>query len=268
MALVSMADQFKGLPIEVLIGKPLEAACDSQIMLANSTAKFIEDVGFYEENGVSKTRLADFSFDKNIVTGKDALGHDIYDKQNVKMQVPMLAIVNIPSLQVQTVDVTFDMEVKSSESLNASASEKASLRGGGSIGYGIFSVHVSVSGSISSHQEFTRKSDNSAKYHISVHAEQSGTPEGLSRVLDIIAAAVAPSAVEGPQQREDKKKEKALKPLANQKTQLENDIAQNNLKIEHKTEELNILKNKKQAKEDSDYIDAKIAELNSLKGQL
>ena len=265
MALVNMADQFKGLPIQTLIGEPLKAACDSQIMLANSTAKFIEDVGFYTDNGVTKTRVADFSFEKNVINGKDALGHDIYDKQKITMQVPMLAIVNIPSLQVQTVDVTFDMEVKSSESVNASSSQKASYSGGASIGWGPISAHVSISGSVSAHEEYTRKSDNSAKYHISVHAAQSGTPEGLSRVLDIIAAAVAPSAVEGPQAREDKKKAAQLEPLSRQKTQIENDISQKQLQIDHKTDELNILKSKKQSKKDTANIDDQITQLNDLK---
>lgn len=51
-----------------------------------------------------------------------------------------------------------------------------------------------LSGSVSSHSSNTRSSDNSAKYHVDVRATNHGTPEGLSRVLDIIAANLAPMA--------------------------------------------------------------------------
>ena len=43
MALVKMAEEFGGLPMESLIGGPLQAACDAQTMLAGATARFIED---------------------------------------------------------------------------------------------------------------------------------------------------------------------------------------------------------------------------------
>ena len=39
--LVSMQDQFSGLDMAALVGGPLKAACDAQMMLANSTARFI-----------------------------------------------------------------------------------------------------------------------------------------------------------------------------------------------------------------------------------
>ena len=35
MALVKMAEEFGGLPMESLIGGPLQAACDAQTMLAD-----------------------------------------------------------------------------------------------------------------------------------------------------------------------------------------------------------------------------------------
>jgi hypothetical protein len=52
---------------------------------------------------------------------------------------------------------------------------------------------VSISGSVSSHQSNTRSTDNSAKYHVDVRAANHGTPEGLSRVLDILSVAAAPT---------------------------------------------------------------------------
>ena len=43
------------------------------------------------------------------------------------------------------------------------------------------------------HKENTRSSDNSAKYHVQVLAEDTGMPEGLARVLDILHTAIQPA---------------------------------------------------------------------------
>ena len=109
----------------------------------------------------------------------------------MKVEIPMLAIVPIPNLQVDEVNILFDMEVKQSERSESSMDLGASLTG--SLNLGI--IKVSVTGSVSAHQSNTRSSDNSAKYHVDVRATNHGTPEGLARVLDMMAANVAPSLV-------------------------------------------------------------------------
>jgi hypothetical protein len=115
--------------------------------------------------------------------------------EKVLMQVPMLAVVKIPTLAIDNVDVTFDMEVKSSET--AIDKHEMSAEGSGSAGVkvGPFTAQVSVKGSVASHKENTRSSDNSAKYHVEVHASQGELPEGLSRVLDILSSAVTPATI-------------------------------------------------------------------------
>ncbi|MDP2713862.1 DUF2589 domain-containing protein [Rheinheimera sp.] len=197
MALEDMRNHFTGLPMQDLIGTPLKAACDAQLSLARSTYEFIRDVGFDGD----KTRNADFSFTRHVVTGKDALGNDIMDEQRVALEVPVLAIVNVPALMVDQVDITFDMEVRSSEASTETEDRAFASKGSASVGWGVFKASVEMSGSVASHKENTRKSDNSAKYHVSVHASQAGTPEGLSRVLDIIAGNVSPKQVESTERK-------------------------------------------------------------------
>lgn len=262
--LEDLKNQFTGLPMKDLIGGPLEAACTSQVKLAQATADFIKNVGFYDENGVTKTRVADFSFKRHKVTGQDELGHDIIEDEDVSLSVPMLAIVNVPSLQIDEVDITFDMEVKSSTSHTDTSSKSGSFSGSGRVGWGPFSVSVSISGSIASHQENTRKSDNSAKYHVAVHASQMGTPEGLSRVLDIIASSVAPQAVDSPAAKKDKQKSAQLDPKVRELKRLKNDGAQIDRDMTTKTNQLEFLKKNETAKSDSQKLDATIQELNEL----
>jgi hypothetical protein len=194
--LINMASQFKGLPMGDLIGGPLTAACDAQVRLANATADFIKFVGFMpppanDPSGVGATRTAKFAFNRQAPDPTN-IGQHVTER--VEMDVPLLAIVKIPALSITRVDITFDMEVKSSFASKESTDTSASLSADAKVGWGPLSVTVHVEGSVASHKENTRSSDNSAKYHVQVLAEDTGMPEGLARVLDILHTAIAPAS--------------------------------------------------------------------------
>ena len=161
MALVKMAEEFGGLPMESLIGGPLQAACDAQTMLAGATARFIEEVGLVKEGDKQVVRTVGFSFNRSA-NGDDGNGPA---SEKVEMNIPLLAMVKVPSLSIDLVDITFDMEVKSSETQSEIDDKKGELEAEMGLQIGPFSMKAKVKGSISSHKENTRKSDNSAKYH-------------------------------------------------------------------------------------------------------
>lgn len=193
--LVNMADQFKGLPLSDLIGTPLEAACTANTKLAKATADFINTVGFEPgdpkvQGSVGKPRMVDFNYERPAL---DKDGKRTVEVVNIR--VPMLAIVPIPNLQVDLVDITFDMEVKSSTSSKSSEDKSGSFNAHLKVGWGPVSASVSMAGSVATHKENTRTSDNSAKYHVQVKATNHGIPEGLARVLDIMADAAKPRSV-------------------------------------------------------------------------
>lgn len=180
---MAIGEQFAGLPMDQLIGAPLTAAADASLRLANSTADFINRVGF-DANG--NLRSVAFKYEKRSMNEDGTSNLD-----EMKVDVPMLAIVPIPNLQVDEVNILFDMEVKQSEKSESSLDVGATLNATANFGI----VKVKVSGSVSVHQANTRSSDNSAKYHVDVRATNHGIPEGLARVLDMMAANVAPSLV-------------------------------------------------------------------------
>lgn len=214
---MAIGDQFSGLDMKNLIGAPLGAAADASVQLAHSTADFINTVGF-DKNG--KTRTAVFKFNQ-IEKNEDGS----LENQEISVDVPLLAIVPIPNLQVDEVNILFDMEVKQSEKSESSSDYGGSFSG--TANFGIFKAIVS--GSVSAHSSNTRSSDNSAKYHVDVSATNHGTPEGLARVLDMMAANVAPSIASStavdesgnPLVGEKKTRNDTLKRLRLQKSQLE-----------------------------------------------
>ncbi len=177
---MAIAEQFAGLQMDQLIGGPLSAAADASTLLANSTADFINRVGFDAEG---KVRNVAFGYQRRTPNEDGTSSLD-----EMKVSVPMLAIVPIPNLQIDEVNILFDMEVKQSERQESATDLSATLNA--SANFGI--VKVNVTGSVSSHQSNTRSSDNSAKYHVDVRATNHGIPEGLARVLDMMAANVAP----------------------------------------------------------------------------
>lgn len=191
--LIQMADQFRGLDMSALIGGPLKAACEAQMMLASSTSDFIENVGFVKDKDskTSVVRTTEFSFTR---TGApDEKGNPT--KERVSMSVPFLSITKIPTLMINNVNISFDMEVKSSASSERTSDKQGDLSADAGLKIGPFGMNVKIKGSISCHESNTRKSDNSAKYHVEVSALDAGMPEGLSRMLDILASAVEPVSV-------------------------------------------------------------------------
>ena len=203
--LVNLSSQFKGLPMGDLIGSPLSAACEAQVKLGQATADFIKVIGFLppaanDPNGVGATRTAQFRFKRPVDDPNKAGG---IAEEDVELEVPLLAIVKVPNLSVTKVDITFDMEVKSSFSSTEKEDKSGSFGAEMSIGWGIFKATAHVSGSVATHKENTRASDNSAKYHVEVHAEDNGMPEGLARVMDILQTACAPRKISQPKAVQD-----------------------------------------------------------------
>ena len=180
---MGIGEQFAGLDMKNLIGGPLSAAAESSIMLAKNTADFINNVGFDAEH---KTRSVQFKYTRQE---PDPDGN--VSSNEMAIDIPLLAIVPIPNLQVDEVNILFDMEVKQSERSESSTDMSAATEG--TANFGIFKI--SIKGSVASHSSNTRSSDNSAKYHVDVRATNHGIPEGLARVLDMMAASVSPNLV-------------------------------------------------------------------------
>jgi hypothetical protein len=212
---INMGDQFKGLPMGDLIGGPLMAACDAQVRLANATAAFIQQIGFKPKpanfDKMTKdgeigfkaddmdVRTVAFRFNRPAAVQPDRNPEDktpvVIATETVELEVPLLAIVKIPALAINTVDITFDMEVKNSERTSESEDKKGSFSADASVGWGPFSLKVHVEGSVATHKENTRQTDQSARYHVQVRAEDKGMPEGLARVLDMMNSAIAPKTI-------------------------------------------------------------------------
>ena len=191
--MANVAGQFSSLPMEDLIGGPLQAAATAQGKLASITSDFITSVGLEDDNGKLKARTVDFKYQKPVKTSttapKTGAVTDSWDKQDMNLEVPLLTIVQAPNLQVKEVNVTFDMEVKASSASQSTSQQDAKV----SASWKGWGAKVSFEGSVSNKKESQRSSDTSAKYHVDVKAQDDGAPEGLMKVLDILGEAIQPA---------------------------------------------------------------------------
>lgn len=175
-----ITDEMKGIPMEDLIGAPLAASCVAQYNLAQNMIGFIHEIGF---NNDKSTKTLQFNLERPFDNGS---GHP--QTESVSVQAPLLGLVPLPALLIETVNVDFSMEVnqstKSTETNNKSIETTASYSG-------LF-WRGSVTGKISSSRENTRSTDNSAKYHVNVVARQQPHTEGMNKLMDILASATSP----------------------------------------------------------------------------
>ena len=201
--LVSMAQQFTGLPMDALIGAPLNAAAAANASMAMTQTKFMLDTCFGTEGKDDKISykpvMIKMSLTRGViqpVEGKEPIIQPI----TTTFDLPLLTIIPINSLAVDNVDITFEMEVKSSFSDEQTDTKKNEVKAEASfeakVGYGPFSASIKGSASYSHEDSSTHSThyqkSNSAKYTVSVHAGQLPVPKGVNTIIEAYTRAIQP----------------------------------------------------------------------------
>lgn len=162
------AAQFGGLPMESLIGGPLKAVCEAQTKQAESTAEFIRKTGA----GNAGEKTVGVTFVRNEV---DESG-DVNERRT-RFQVPLLAVVPIPAVTIQEMDVNFDITIKSFSGVTTGRDgmdERKNNSGAdvnmSDIKWGPVSISVRDAGQ-------SRQADSTANYRVDIKPESKDMPE-------------------------------------------------------------------------------------------
>ena len=214
---MAIADAFVGLPIETLILDPLLSAAKGQAALAQVTLDFVEALAFEESDGKDnsrKAKLLDIDLDRLANTPEGSMTN-----LSQKVQMPLLPLVTIPNFSLDTMEIDFMMEIKTSES--TTTSDKSDSTSESSVGtdtkaevsFGFWGVKGSAStsvqtnsktsGTVSSSKDTQRSSDQSAKYHINVKPKQNEPAEGMAKFTQILSSIIEPITVTGGQNPAD-----------------------------------------------------------------
>ena len=181
------------MPLEHLIATPLMAAGKAQKMLADVTINFIREIGLQQKGGGDGTVLeaitVTFEY-KSTATSElpeaDTEEEDLPESGSEPTEliskiltVPLLAIVHVPSLFIQTVDIDFEAVIKQSSATKFGVNVKGKSRW-------YSPVKISASASLTN----TSKKSYSATYRVQVHAEDKGYPEGLEQIIGAMTSAI------------------------------------------------------------------------------
>lgn len=183
----------QAIPFGSIIGGPLNACIEAQAQAALTSWKFIDAVGLMvdKKTGEKKTVNVSFQFMQN---GRMA-----------QINVPLLTIVPIPYIAIQSVDIAFKANISASSSSTSETSSSsaldAELGAKGKIGYGPFSVTADMKANYSSKKDSksTQESKYSVEYtmDVAVKAGQDSMPAGLAKVLELLNGAMDVSDPKG-----------------------------------------------------------------------
>lgn len=210
-ALVSMAQQFSGLPMDSLIGGPLNAAAKANAAMAMTQTKFMLDTCFNSTPPTSGTGagtlspiMIKMSLTRGVITPGDPTATPPVDTKidevETKFDLPLITIIPLNSLGVDNVDINFEMEVKSSygEEESQSSSTKVAAEASWEVKMGWGPVSATITGKASYDKEDTSsfsshyEKSNSAKYSVNVHAGQLPLPKGVNTIIEAYALAIQP----------------------------------------------------------------------------
>lgn len=176
----------QSIPFSAMIGGPLDAAIKAQALAAQTSWEFIQNVGLYKDQttGEAKAVSVNFQYQKN--------------GEMVNLIVPLLAIVPIPYIAIDTITIDFMAKIDASAStVSEQATEKeGNFKGSAdmSLGWGPFSAKVHMEGGYSSKSssKATQESKYSVEYTLNIHVEagQDSMPAGLATVLNILNSAI------------------------------------------------------------------------------
>ncbi|MCP4746489.1 MAG: DUF2589 domain-containing protein [Desulfobacteraceae bacterium] len=204
-----MAQQFTGLPMGSLIGAPLQAAARANSMMAMTQTKFLMDTCFKKQKKGDQELYEPITIDLSLTraliqpeSGTSTTTQPAPKVANITttFRLPLLTILPLNSLAVQTADVEFEMEVKSSYSDEVSHSQQESTDANASFETKIKAWFVStdIKGSIS-HKSSSSSSDkshyqksNSANYTVKVHAGQLPLPQGVNTIIQAYTNCITP----------------------------------------------------------------------------
>ena len=183
-----IVSDLSSIPFDRMIGGPLSACIDAQEQAALSTVNFIDRVGFDPKNPGHVVNV-DFTYKRE---GTD-----------VQLSVPLLTIVPIPFISIDTVNISFKAALKSISAEDAvDVNRQSSYDSTNSryLGVGSYLRTAEVQrtvmrGSVSTKKDSVATQNSvysiEANVDINVIARQESMPGGLAKVLEMLNQAIS-----------------------------------------------------------------------------
>jgi hypothetical protein len=173
------------LPMEQILGGPLQAVIKAQGLAAVATADFINNVGLEEPpqaGGARRARTVSFSFTRSR---PNAAGNGVVDER-VTLDVPLLVLLPIPFIRIETTDINFECTVASTTVDESATAFGVDFEASAAVWFARASLKVSYSHTSSTKDTVQR----SSTLTVHIHAVQDEMPGGMRKMLDILETAI------------------------------------------------------------------------------
>lgn len=194
----------RNLDIEGIIGAPLVAAARANSMMLKEQAKFLMDFCFSKNGDVYDPVMVQLSITKSVLDPGEGPGANPRIRQiKTTFSLPILTIIPINSLAVETVSVEFDLEITTHTEQDRDE-DRSSTRS-----LGTSDPKVKLRGKISydSKEQSNRaeknqyRSENASKLKVNVQAGPLPLPVGVQTILDLYSKAIQPTSKAKPRAR-------------------------------------------------------------------
>src|SRR3569833_575993 len=168
--------EFQALPLDFIMAAPLTAAVKAQAAAAEAARGFFE--AMLDDNGAPKTVQFQMAVKQNDGASKD-----------VQINAPLLSLVPVPHLRIDSLTVHFKYEI--TQSLRSSKATDAEVGIQMGIGKTLTPwAEATLKGSGTSKSAEESTTNRSGQLEITLHASEAPMPEGLARLLNLLAKSV------------------------------------------------------------------------------
>ena len=183
-----LVNDLSSMPFDRMIGGPLSACIDAQEQAAVSSVNFIDRVGFDPQNPGHVINV-DFKYRR--------------DGEDVVLSVPLLTIVPIPFISIDTVNISFKAALKSintEDAIDADRQSSYDSTNSKYLGIGSYLKSAQIQrtvtrGSVSTKEDSVATQHSAysieANIDINVIARQESMPGGLAKVLEMLNQAIS-----------------------------------------------------------------------------
>lgn len=183
----------QAIPFGSIIGGPLKACIEAQAMAAQTSWRFIQEVGLNTDPKTGQKEAVNVSF------------QFMQNGRMVQLNVPLLTIVPIPYIAIHDIDINFKANISASSSSVSEQSSSSALDAGAEVTAGLkvgpFHMDAKMNANYSSKKDSkaTQESKYSVEYtmDVAVKAGQDSMPAGLAKVLELLGSALDVSDPEG-----------------------------------------------------------------------
>jgi hypothetical protein len=176
-------DALSTMDLESMFAAPFLAANEAQTAISSSTIEFIQKFAFDQDaSGNNKNSLKTFTLNTFTDTPADSSGN-VYQRKK-QLTLPVITLLNVPSLSIQKVQLDFTLKIDSQTSeTNQSARSSATQSSRGARFGSLVSTKTKTQvSSTSSHQD-SKDSKTSAKLIVQMIADNR-PPPGMQMIID------------------------------------------------------------------------------------